>query len=246
MTPRKQIILITILCALAWVATAQAQSFAVWATTFGPPGDGKRMRMANGEMMRRNTIAAALPHKNALGKTVWIKREGTDKWVRVKIRDVGPWNTDDAYWQANRRPRAEEQFKKKKRQWNRGGRPVKNGAGIDLTWTVWQLLGIPKSKASNYSEKVVFRFEPPDTSVASNLLAGTGNLASGAIKTTGAFLGTAVGFVGGTSAGQVTRIGSNIAASTVKRGFRALSTMARFIKRKTRTKRAKKKARRKK
>jgi hypothetical protein len=233
MLPQKPIILITLLCSLAWVATAQAKSFAVWATTFGPPGDGKHLRMANGEKMRRNTIGAALPHKSALGKTVWIKREGKDKWVRVKIRDVGPWNTDDAYWQANQRPRAEEQFKKKKRQWNRGGRPVKNGAGIDLTWTVWQLLGIPKSKAGNHSAKVVFRFEPPDTSVASDLLAGTGNFASGAIKTTGAFLGTAVGFVGGTSAGQVTRIGSNVVASTVKRGFRALSTMARFVKRKT-------------
>jgi hypothetical protein len=226
--------LVIVLLALACFNTIPAQTYEVWATTFGPPGDGRNLRMANRQMMRRNTIAAALPHKSALNKIIWVKRSSAHKWVRVKVQDVGPWNTNDSYWKQAERPRAEVQHREKSRQLSRGGRLVENPAGIDLTWTVWQLLGIPKSKAGNHSEKVQFRFEAPDTSITSDLLANTGNISSGAIKVGGSVLGTAAGLIGGTPAEQTVRIGANMTASAVKRGFRALSTAARFIKRKTR------------
>ena len=228
--------LILAFLSFACIATPQAKTYEVLATTFGPPGDGRNLRMANQEKMRRNTVAAALPHRSALGKTIWIRRKSSLRWIRVKVKDVGPWNTNDPYWRDKGRPRAQSQYRQKVRQYHRKGRLVTNPAGIDLTWTVWQLLGVPKSRAKNYSEMVQFRFEPPDSSIASNLLAGTGNATSGAIKAGGSALGRAAGLIGGTPAKQVTRIGANIAASTVKRGFRALSTVARFLKRKTRRK----------
>ena len=226
--------LLFIIYVLSCMSVSEAQTYEVWATTFGPPADGRRLRMANRQIMRRNTIAAALPSKSALGKVIWVKRKSAHKWIRVKVQDVGPWNTNDPYWREKHRPRAETQHKEKTRQISHGGRLVENPAGIDLTWTVWQLLGIPKSKAANHSEKVQFRFEKPDTSIASNLLADSGNISSGVIKVGGSVLGTAAGLIGGTPAEQTLKIGANITASAVKRGFRALSTAARFIKRKAR------------
>ena len=226
------VFLFAVLC----LGTSDARTYEVLATTFGPPGDGRRLRMANRQIMRRDTVAAALPHKSALGKVIWVKRASGDKWIRVKVQDVGPWNTADAYWERGQRPRAERQFRGKVRQAHRGGRVVSNPAGIDLTWTVWQLLGVPKSRAAHHSEKVHFRFEEPDTSAASELLADTGNVSSGVIKAGGSFLGTTAGFIVGTPAEKTVKAGANIAASTVKRGFRALSGVARFFKRRTRKK----------
>jgi hypothetical protein len=61
--------------------------------------------------------------------------------VDAVVRDVGPWNLHDAYWDGTGRPKTEDQ--------HRNGAPAENGhvpsndAGIDMTPEVFDALGIP-------------------------------------------------------------------------------------------------------
>lgn len=55
--------------------------------------------------------------------------------VDCEIVDVGPWNTDDPYWENDERPQAETGI-------DRRGRTT-NGAGIDLTPAAAKAIGLP-------------------------------------------------------------------------------------------------------
>ena len=68
--------------------------------------------------------------------------------VECEIVDVGPWNTDDPYWENDERPQAETGV-------DRRGRTT-NGAGIDLTPAAAKALGIPGKG------KVDWEFIAPD------------------------------------------------------------------------------------
>ena len=57
-----------------------------------------------------------------------------------KVNDVGPWNTTDAYWTANARPRAEAQHRNRNPAEN--GLVPSNDAGIDLTPAVFDAFAV--------------------------------------------------------------------------------------------------------
>ncbi len=89
-------------------------------------------RLACGDIIRPGALFVALPHRSALRKNVEL-RYGTRTLV-VPVLDVGPWNVDDDYWTAGRRPAAEL---------GRGAyRKPSNAAGIDLSDATFKALGL--------------------------------------------------------------------------------------------------------
>jgi hypothetical protein len=66
-------------------------------------------------------------------KVLVFNRETGDGAV-ASIEDVGPWNTDDPYWQTGTRPQAESGT-------DTSGRST-NGAGIDLSPMLAGVIGI--------------------------------------------------------------------------------------------------------
>jgi hypothetical protein len=88
---------------------------------------------ATGLVIAPSSMFVALPHRTALGKDVEV-RYGTHVVV-VPVLDVGPWNTDDAYWRTGARPAAE-------RGQGRFRTPA-NEAGIDLSDPVFRALALP-------------------------------------------------------------------------------------------------------
>lgn len=72
----------------------------------------------------------ALPAEAALGRLVAIVNSLTGAKCYAFVLDVGPWFTDDTnYVFSGGRPRSEST-------------PSTNGAGIDLGYKVWALLGM--------------------------------------------------------------------------------------------------------
>jgi hypothetical protein len=100
----------------------------VLATREGQIGDITATMMR----IRADSRFVALPDPKALGKLVEI-RHG-DRVVVAEVRDVGPWNIDDPYWERDARPASER---------GRGAyrKPV-NTAGIDLSDPVFAELGM--------------------------------------------------------------------------------------------------------
>jgi len=89
-------------------------------------------RTSTGLQIAPESMFVALPHPMALGKHVEV-RYGT-RAIVVPVLDVGPWNTDDAYWMTGRRPASEA---------GRGRyRTPVNQAGIDLANGVFSALGL--------------------------------------------------------------------------------------------------------
>jgi N-acetylmuramoyl-L-alanine amidase len=89
-------------------------------------------------------ISCALPYKFAEPRPlVLVHNLATGKEATCQIRDLGPWLTDDPYWQNNRRPLAEtcaENKMKLPRGPNKGKTP--NGAGIDITPAAAKAIGL--------------------------------------------------------------------------------------------------------
>lgn len=102
---------------------------------------------------------AALPHRNlkfGSQPVVAIRRVRDDRVVRPRIKEVGPWNTYDNYWQYGRYrtmwkdlrrcvPEAQAAYY---HNYNNGkdefGREVLNPAGVDLTPAVARRMGLRK------------------------------------------------------------------------------------------------------
>jgi hypothetical protein len=100
----------------------------VFATREGELGK----RTATGHVITPDSLFVALPHPLALGKHVEVRFR--QRAVVVPVLDVGPWNTDDAYWSTSRRPAAER---------GQGRyRAPSNHAGIDLSDAVFAALGL--------------------------------------------------------------------------------------------------------
>jgi hypothetical protein len=101
----------------------------VLATREGMIGD----LTSSGMIIRADSMFVALPHPRAVGRLVEVRYR--NRAIVVPVRDVGPWNIDDAYWELGARPASER---------GRGHyrRPV-NTAGIDLSDAVFAALGLP-------------------------------------------------------------------------------------------------------
>ena len=90
-------------------------------------------KTSTGLVIQPDSLFVALPHPMALHKHVEI-RYGT-LTVVAQVLDVGPWNTDDAYWKTSTRPASERAHGKY--------RVPSNHAGIDLSDAVYAALGLP-------------------------------------------------------------------------------------------------------
>ena len=100
----------------------------VFATREGLAG----RRLACGDIIQAGQMFVALPHRSALRRSVELRYR--DRIAVVPVLDVGPWNTDDAYWSNGQRPAAER---------GRGAfRTPVNRAGIDLSDAVFLALGL--------------------------------------------------------------------------------------------------------
>ena len=135
--------------------------FRVYGTSFGKPGNkGESNVFKDGSKVKWGLVTAALPDNSAVGRYIKVRNVFKDgkrsRWVRMLIRDLGPWFRDDPYWLGKKPPRAVHYFKNKMRRWD--NRVVMNPAGIDLTPWAWQRLGISAKKSMNYSGYVEWKF----------------------------------------------------------------------------------------
>ena len=112
-------------------------------------------------------LAAALPHRAALNKRIIVYYPPTGRVIRLKVKDIGPWNTRDQYWLKERRPLAETE------ETNSIGVPINPfmRAGISLTPQAWYKLGVRRDVAytGEFAGVVGWRF------INSDRLAPNGN-----------------------------------------------------------------------
>jgi hypothetical protein len=114
------------------VVTREALRPGPWQRVFATREGLAGGRLACGEIVRPGAMFVALPHRSALRRDVEV-RYG-DRVAVVPVLDVGPWNTEDAYWETGQRPAAER---------GRGTYRVPvNHAGIDLSDGVFLALGL--------------------------------------------------------------------------------------------------------
>jgi len=108
----------------------------VTASVFGGSVDAGREKSAyDGHTIGDAEPVVALPwHFAGVRPKVKVTNPKTGSWSVASIEDVGPWNTDDPYWQFNNRPQAETGTD------HRGRRT--NHAGIDLSPALARAVGI--------------------------------------------------------------------------------------------------------
>lgn len=153
--------------------------FRVIASSFGTQTIAGTTPEDGNQHLNAEERGVALPDRSALGR--WIRVEYQGRTAYAKAIDVGPWYTDDPYWQSGTVPKAvQNQGNTRSGTLENGQRSSTlriNGAAIDLTWKTWSDLGV--STRSVLSE-VNWRFAT-DQEVASEL--GTGALAGGPVAT---------------------------------------------------------------
>ena len=121
-----------ILAALLVWTVREARKPGPWQRVFATREGLIGGRLATGGIIRAGDQFVALPHPSALRRDVEV-RYG-DRALVVPVLDVGPWNTDDAYWSDGQRPAAER---------GRGTfRTPANRAGIDLSDATFGTLGL--------------------------------------------------------------------------------------------------------
>ena len=103
----------------------------ITATVFSSVESG--LKGAYGEYLRPNDMYVALPDRFN-GERPRVAVRGPSGTVVAEIKDVGPWNIDDPYWESGRRPQAESGRD------SRGRRT--NLAGIDLSPAMGRRIGI--------------------------------------------------------------------------------------------------------
>jgi N-acetylmuramoyl-L-alanine amidase len=104
-------------------------------TVFGGNADPNNSAYPPYDKITDAEISCALPYrfKDPRPK-VLVHNTANDKDAICEIRDIGPWNIDDPYWQTGARPQAETGTDKKGRK--------TNGAGIDLTPGAAKAIGL--------------------------------------------------------------------------------------------------------
>ncbi len=115
--------------------------FTVTSTDFAGPNDSaSSSESAYDEHIIRGAteLAAALPY-HFPGPPPAIRVFANSRTVDVPIKDVGPWNTHDPYWDGSGHPLAESQYANQTKAQN--GRVPTNPSGLDLTPAAYKALG---------------------------------------------------------------------------------------------------------
>lgn len=116
--------------ALAKIAAAPVPNLNIVATVFGGAADPETSAYT-GKRIDDTILGVALPARLPNAK---VKVTCGSKSAVANVVDIGPWNTNDPYWAARKRPQAESGTDMR-------GRPT-NKAGIDLTPALAKALGI--------------------------------------------------------------------------------------------------------
>ena len=82
-----------------------------------------------------DTVGASLPARFEKPSKLWIRNRANGLNTIAETIDIGPWNTNDPYWEQDKRPQAESGIDKQGRRTNR--------AGMDLYPETARRLGIP-------------------------------------------------------------------------------------------------------
>ena len=96
---------------------------------------------ASGLVIKPESQFVALPSRIALGRYVEVVYK--NHTIVVRVEDVGPHSTRDAYWSKGNRPLAEI-GKRVPESWMKKHGAPKNRAGLDLSDGLWDALGIPR------------------------------------------------------------------------------------------------------
>jgi len=124
--------LAAVLAVVTTFAVREARRPGPWQRVFATREGLTGHKLACGDVIRDGAMFVALPHRSALHRDVEIRYR--DRIAVVPVLDVGPWNTEDAYWETGARPAAEL---------GRGAhRTPVNRAGIDLSDGVFFALGL--------------------------------------------------------------------------------------------------------
>jgi hypothetical protein len=120
----------------------------ITATMFGGAADPNTSAY-DGHLIDDKELGVALPARFS-GRRPQVRVLNADKSVICDIVDIGPWNTNDPYWQTGARPEAESGVDSRGRTTNRAGIDLTPGAaralGIDGKGTVsWEFANMPAS-----------------------------------------------------------------------------------------------------
>ena len=120
---------------------APARLTGILATEFGGAGD--RETSAYGGVVDPAQPQIALPARMPSDKrSVRVIHNGHS--IVCRVNDIGPWNTNDAYWERpDGRPASEAEHDQRRLAQN--GRIPSNKAGIDMTPAVFTALGLPSN-----------------------------------------------------------------------------------------------------
>jgi N-acetylmuramoyl-L-alanine amidase len=114
----------------------------IFATEFGGGSEAGMESAYDGEI-DRDQPQASLParlDKDPAKRRILVLNPTNGYTVVCFVNDVGPWNTRDAYWKTETRPRAEAQFILKQKADNK--QVPSNPAGLDLTGAAYEALGL--------------------------------------------------------------------------------------------------------
>lgn len=112
-------------------------------TVFGGGDDPNNSAYEPYDPITDTELSCALPGRfEKPYPKVAVHNVETGRDVICNIRDIGPWNIDDYYWETGQRPQAESGIDKK-------GRPT-NGAGLDLTPAAAEAIGLEGKGTVNW------------------------------------------------------------------------------------------------
>jgi hypothetical protein len=120
----------------------------ITATVFGGAAD-RNTSAYDGHLIDDNELGVALPARFPDPRPQ-VRVLNGDKSVICNIVDIGPWNTNDPYWQTGARPEAESGIDQRGRKTNNAGIDLTPGTaralGIDGKGTVsWEFVNMPVS-----------------------------------------------------------------------------------------------------
>lgn len=108
-------------------------NFNIVATVFGGNAENEPSAY-DGKRIGEKEVCVALPARVKQPSLVVVTNPETGRSVVCRVRDVGPWNTNDPYWVDGRRPQAETGKDLTGRKTNK--------AGIDLSPEAARQIGI--------------------------------------------------------------------------------------------------------
>lgn len=117
----------------------------ITATVFGGPSDPNYSAYDGSLFLNDTDSYVALPAKfKGERPQVVVRNVATGKSAAAEIMDVGPWMTDDFYWETGTRPIAEQCYQTGKPlpRGPHAGKVPTNDAGIDLSPALAQTIGI--------------------------------------------------------------------------------------------------------